>query len=978
MKPTFILFFLLLLLGLVACQQPVSQHIEWPAAQQESKPWTRWWWQGSSVTKLGITAELEALQQAGVGGVEITPIYGVIGDEEQFVNYLSSDWVDLLLHTLEEAQRLGLGVDMATGTGWPFGGPWVDAADACKYMKYETYTLKEGEKLTTPVQLTQESFVRAVTNMVYQLYGIYKEKGENPTGSLSDPELIPQRKQLQPEDLVDPIADNENLQALAIDQVRFAKAMPLQSLMAYSDQGEVADLTEKVDDDGKLEWTAPSGNWTLYAIFEGWHGKMVERAAPGGEGNVIDHFSAEAINHYLVRFDSAFTGRDIGALRAFFNDSYEVDDARGQANWTPKVLEAFEAKRGYDLRQHWPALFGEDSEENNRRVLSDYRETISDLILETFTQEWSNWARKQGAIIRNQAHGSPANILDLYAASEIPETEGTEILRIKFATSAGHVSGKKLISSESATWLNEHFLSNLADVKENIDRYFTGGVNHVFYHGTCYSPVEEAWPGRLFYAAIHANSRNSLWRDFPTLNEYITRTQSVLQTGKPDNDILLYFSAYDRFATPGRELLQHFDGHGPALEGTAFEANAKFLQEQGFAFDYISDRQILALEANAGKLQSGEVSYQTILLPETEFLPVATLENLVNLAKNGATILVHKALPGKAPGLGNLTKRQQQFDDLIGQLPFIQKSDAIQEAAIGEGKILVGDEIALLLAEANIKQETLVSHGLSYNRRSHEAGKFYFINNWSGKPVDGWISLHVEASNMTILDPMTGQIGQAKTRNATDGNTEIYLQIPNGGSLIVDVRTTQAGGSPWLYTEPGGSPMALEGSWKVEFIDGGPKLPVTETKPQLNDWTQWNTDLASFSGTARYTLQFSKPAEEADRWLLDLGEVHESAKVLLNGELVGTLIGPTFQIPINNSQLKADNTLEIEVSNLMANRIADMDKRGVFWKKFYNVNFPARRAKNRGKGGLFDASNWTPLPSGLLGPVTLTPLKSVH
>ena len=128
--------------------------------------------------------------------------------------------------------------------------------------------------------------------------------------------------------------------------------------------------------------------WKLIAIFQGWHGKMVERAAPGGEGNVIDHFSEQAIHHYLSRFDTAFAGRNIGTLRAFFNDSYEVDDARGQANWTPRFFEEFIKRRGYDLREHLPALFGEDTDDKNIRVLSDFRETFSDLILETFTSHW--------------------------------------------------------------------------------------------------------------------------------------------------------------------------------------------------------------------------------------------------------------------------------------------------------------------------------------------------------------------------------------------------------------------------------------------------------------------------------------------------------------------------------------------------------------------------------------------------------------
>src|SRR5690606_13772700 len=116
-------------------------------------------------------------------------------------------------------------------------------------------------------------------------------------------------------------------------------------------------------------------------------------------------------------------------LRAFFNDSYEVDDASGEANWTPQLLAEFQQRRGYDLRDHLPALLGPDSSDIALRVLTDYRQTIADLLLDRFTREWNSWAASHDAIVRNQAHGSPGNILDLYAASDIPETEGTEIQR---------------------------------------------------------------------------------------------------------------------------------------------------------------------------------------------------------------------------------------------------------------------------------------------------------------------------------------------------------------------------------------------------------------------------------------------------------------------------------------------------------------------------------------------------------------------
>ena len=118
----------------------------------------------------------------------------------------------------------------------------------------------------------------------------------------------------------------------------------------------------------------------------------------------------------------------------------------------------------------------------------------------------------------------------------------------------------------------------------------------------------------------------------------------------------------------------------------------------------------------------------------------------------------------------------------------------------------------------------------------------------------------------------------------------------------------------------------------------------------------------------------TRPQGNAAKWLLDLGNVKESAAVTLNGQYVGSLIGPYFKIEVDNALLKDVNLLEVNVSNLMANRIADLDRREVFWKKFYNVNFPARMPENR-KDGLFSAAQWLPAESGLIGPVTITSLS---
>jgi hypothetical protein len=571
-------------------------------------------------------------------------------------------------------------------------------------MNYKIYVVNEGETVNELIRFRQEPFVRSVGMQVYETVGMYSVEGQATVGSRKEPLIRKEKQPLTIKDLVEPVSANKNLQALALDQVKFDKELSPVTVMAYDTDGQTLDLSDKIDERGKLNWQAPPGQWTVYAVFPGWHGKMVERAAPGGEGNVIDHFSEKALVNYLHEFDSSFKNRDTRSLRAFFNDSYEVDDARGAADWTPALFEEFKRRRGYDLRDHLPALFGKDEEEKNERVLCDYRETIGDLIHDNFTSVWKSWANKKGQLVRNQAHGSPSNILDLYAVVDIPEMEGTEVSRIKMASSAANVSGKNLTSSESATWLNEHFLSNLADIKESVDRFLVSGVNHVFYHGTCYSPKEEPWPGWLFYAAVHLNDRNPMWEDFTKLNEYITRCQSFLQASAPANDILLYLPIYDRYSARGPEMVEHFDGVDRPFEGTPFKESVDWLLAKGFSFDYISDKQISSLHVEGGKLRSSPISvYKTILVPYSKYIPLETFEALMRLANEGATILVYKDFPARCSGFKEYSRRQGEYDQKIKELAFASSRDA-SEAKFGKGRFVKGDDLTELTGHAGVKR----------------------------------------------------------------------------------------------------------------------------------------------------------------------------------------------------------------------------------------------------------------------------------
>ncbi len=936
-----------------------AQSIQWKPITQQSKPWSRWWWMGNAVNPKDLIFNMEAYQKIGLGGLEITPIYGVKGTESQFIDFLSPTWVSLFKHTLTEGKRLDLGIDLANASGWPFGGRWVEPEDACRYVIHKIYTLKEGEKLIGNITFQQQAMIRFV---------------------------LP--KNVQPKDLKQPISGNNNLQELAIDQVKFDRIVPLEALMAYSDKNEILNLTNKVNLEGGLNWQAPKGNWTLYAIFSGWHGKMVERAGPGGEGDVIDHFSEKAINQYLKEFDKAFAGTDVSSMRAFFNDSYEVDDAKGQADWTPELFNEFLKRRGYDLQNYLPNLFSQEKTDINRRVLCDYRTTISDLILEKYTSVWAKWGHSRGKIVRNQAHGSPGNTLDLYSQVDIPEIEGTDLLRIKFASSASNVMGKKLTSSESATWENEHFLSNLGDVKKSLDRFMVGGINHIFYHGTNYSPQNETFPGWLFYAATHFTPHNPFWKDFEALNQYVARCQTFLQDTKPDNDILLYFPIYDRFSEQtSKGLLQHFDGVTPEFNDTDFKSVAQKMLDLGYSFDYISDKQIAELGVKNSKITKGETVWKTILLSENEIVTINTFEKLIQLAKDGAVVVVHNQLPKTVEGLNNLSARQVKFKSLILEINFV-KNEGISVAKMGKGAFILGENLEEILTAAKVQRETMNDVGLQCIRKNimtarkssfkrttsvnseNLQGKTYFINNKSDKNFEGWVKIETPFQSVALYNPMNKDLGLAKTKAKKQG---VYLQIMAGESMILETQNQAIKSNKYPYFKAIANPQELSGNWQIKFSEGGEILPKTIETKTLQSWTNFEgEDYGNFSGTATYTQTFINPNTSKSGYWLDLGKVSESARVRINGQFLGTLLGPVYRIFVASKLLKSQNILTIEVSNSMANRVIALEKKGVVWQQFYNINVSAKLKQNIGENGYFTTKNWTPKPSGILGKVMLT------
>lgn len=809
--------------GITICQAQT-----WPTPSPEAKAGTRWWWLGSAVDKTNLQWNLSEYARAGIGAVEITPLYGVQGNDKNNIDFLSPRWMQALKDVQDISKPLGIEVDMNCGTGWPFGGPQVSLEQAaCK--------------------------------------AIFK----------------------------DSIVNGKNIYKVEIGRTK----------------------------------------------------QKVKRAAPGGEGWVVDHFDREAVRHYLERFDKAFAESGVPYPHTFFNDSYEVY----RANWTPTLFDEFQKRRGYDLRQHLPELLGDIDDGN--QVLADYRETLSDLLYENFTLQWVDWAHRHGVKVRNQAHGSPANLLDLYGAVDIPEIEGfglsefgikglrtdpgmtrknfSDVSMLKYAPSAAHVMGKPLTSSETFTWLTEHFRTSLSQMKPDLDLMFTCGVNHVYFHGTCYSPKDDPWPGWKFYASIDMSPTNSIWHDAPYLMQYIERCQSFLQLGEPDNDFLVYLPVRDmwRIRGPrndddkqanknrrgGEDLLMQFDIHTMDEKAPQFIHSILTIDSLGYDCDYISDRQLAKVRIENGMLVTeGGTRYRALIVP------------------SGTTVDERlKAL---------LTPLQAYVID--GEKPQAMARYAKAEA---------------------MKSEL---HLRAIRRKTTDSWH-YFMANLTPNDVSSSVALTVPCKSATWYDPMTGDITPAVITNG-----KVCINLRSGESRILKTSTTSSDSStnPTSLTCSTNFSEALPitGPWTLTFTEEAPKVNETFHLNQLQTWETLSPEAAITMGTGVYTTTFRLTKQQArQHWMLDLGDVRESARVYLNGRFLGCAWAVPFVLDCRDALQKGKNELRIEVTNLPANRIADLDRKGVKWRKMNEINVVDINYKKTTYEG------WTPVKSGLNSEVRL-------
>jgi hypothetical protein len=686
---------------------------------------------------------------------------------------------------------------------------------------------------------------------------------------------------------------------------------------------------------------------------------------------VLDYFDRKSVQHYLNHFDLAFAQTNYPIHpRAFYHDSYEVY----RANWTSQFTTAFKERQGYDLLDYMHIL-GDTLHPDYPLIMNDTRSSLAELLYTEFTQTWTDWSTKHSSLTRNQAHGSPANLLDLYGLSTIPETESfgcsdfdipnlacdpdyeeerfgrPHPLLMKFASSPANLLGKPLVSSETGTWLANHFKVSLRRVKPQIDELFTAGINHIFYHGITYSPEEEGFPGWLFYASTNFGSSSHFWDELPLLNRYIESCQSLLQEAQADNDLLLYFPINDLWTKYKGDILLMLDVHHYDLwfSATSFGETAELLWNQGYSFDYISDKQVgqLQVDGQNKAFISGKSKYQTLVVPAVDYIPESTMAEFKKIAEQGLKIVFVNHLPKHYSG-------------------FLAKESKNTPTPESQG-FIVSNKLLEDIKKLDIPGEELTAKGLEFIRKSNSLGKLYFITNLSNQFHRDSLILAADYKYLSIKDPQTNKHGYIETTNS------FFLEIPPGKSYFIQTLKSKPNEDRWRSYHPYDT-LKLTNGWKVRFDDWEANgLNEEYNIDTLTSWTEWNDQaLNSFCGKACYSSSFKMNLSDTGiyRYILRIDDVRESAQVIINGLPQGTIWAFPNQIELPPAILKDENQIEIVVQNLSSNYMRKYDEQNPGWKKFYDINFVDITYNP------FNPSEWPLEPSGLIGEVYITRERS--
>ena len=824
------------------------------------------------------------MKAAGLGGFRIYPVYAFPGAQLPLgtVNhaYLSPEYVQLVRTAVEHGNAAGLAPETFLTSGWPYGGPWISPELGAGQLKYT------AREVSGPVQFKE------------QVPGQWRSP--------------------------------ERLLAVSAAQV---------SASGGVDIATAIDLTRRVSEDRTIEWSVPPGRWLLMTFVSGYTGMKVKRAAPGGEGLVLDHFNRDALAAHLQAVGDVQKEALAGAL-AIGVDSWEVYDS----NWTPRLPAEFERRRGYSLTPLLPALFLPFGD-TGARVRYDFRRTLSELAIENFFAPLAEWAHAAGLKVRSQAHGTPADVIEAYGASDFPEGEtygpedrlAIDIRDRKLASSAAHLFGLNQVSAESFTWLRfPMFRVTLEEMKAAADAIYLDGINQVNYHGVPFSPAWAQAPGFYFYASTLVSPGNTWWPYLTHLSAYIRRVNFMLQQGQPVVDIAVYAPYEDVWSSAMGSWTDLAGGIAQRMQEDGSIEMLRSLRSAGYDFDFINAQRLSASWIEDGKLAIGPMRYKVVLLPSLTKIDADALERLSEFCRAGGILVANERIPDQSPGFVHQERENARVASIAEELwgtggSLWQDNVRIRGRAIGKGKALLipPDRARNLSPPLNAAAQaisTLVESDCQFEEpdstvgfvhRSNGSTDVYFIANISPAEKSTRIRFRRAAGSIRIFDPEKGEVGPASSRERVEGGTRVTVSLRPWGSIFVVLGETANHESPFEADTPVKmTVLPIVGLWKVTRT-GVPTVSVSH----LDSWTNF-PGWRHFSGTASYTTTFVLPRSVPGANLsLDLGEVEDIAEVLVNGLSLGVVWKHPYAVDVSRAIRSGSNKIEIRVTNRLFNRM---------------------------------------------------------
>jgi hypothetical protein len=779
-----------------------------PTAQDEARPWVYWFWCNGFVTKEGVTADLEAMQRVGIGGALIFEVSKANGSNGIFftegtppgpLKYMSPEWQEMFGHVCSEAARLGVKININGGAGWcGFGGPSITAELSMQQVTWSETKVSGGrhvdQALAQPPAI--DGYYRDIMVLAF------------PTpapASDGQPYRLPDLLTLT---VVNPPAwDPSKGGPKPVPPLQAAvQALPPEQCVAPD---RIVDLSSKMDAQGKLSWDAPAGDWTILRLGHTTTGVMVHPAPEGGDGYETDKLSRHATD---VQFEWQM-GKlisEVGPLAGTTLVSTHVDSwETGAQNWTPTFREDFQRLRGYAITPWLPVLTGlvVESLEKSQRFLWDFRQTISDLMVENFGARIRELAEKHGmGFSLEPYHELPANDLTFGGQSTEPMSTvwawGWSPGGGRFdswtaaieASSIAHGYGRRIVGQETFTsGQNEKWLGHPGNVKDIGDWSFCFGVNRFQIHRYAMQPWTNPHdaPGMsMGYYGMHYERTQTWWEMSKAWHEYVARCCFLLRQGH----IVVDVAYVQPEGSP--------QASGVPVEKLLANPSAVYPPDRpGYSFDVLTaDVVINRMSVRDGRLLLPDgMSYRVLVLTAVQAITPQLLQKVKELVADGATVIFDEK-----PEISTSLEDYPQCDEVVKRLA--------SELWDG-GKVHQGAHPADVLAGKGVPPDFQSSVPLNYVHRQTGDADIYFVANREAYPVAAECDFRVTGSRPEFWNPLRGAMEPAVMFTIGSDTTRVPVSLEPHGSIFVIFRRGARGPDPVVRVEKDGAEI-VPGAWQ--------------------------------------------------------------------------------------------------------------------------------------------------------------------